>query len=226
MPNWTGSGRNAFSSRCWANDASSESKVTVRSPGFRGALWEPARQRLSQRHGMIVAENLGKEFRAKKRGAIRAVENLSFYCTPGQVYGLLGANGAGKTTALRMLATILAPTSGTARVAGFDIRREPEKARQNLGFLSTATALYGRLTALEMVVYFGCLHGLDQANARRRTRMLFERLEIGAFADRRCEDLSTGMKQRVSIARTLINDPPVMIFDEPTSGLDVIGART
>ena len=175
---------------------------------------------------MIVAENLGKEFRAKKRGAIRAVENLSFYCTPGQVYGLLGANGAGKTTALRMLATILAPTSGTATVAGFDIRREPEKARQNLGFLSTATALYGRLTALEMVVYFGCLHGLDRANARRRTRMLFERLDIGAFADRRCEDLSTGMKQRVSIARTLVNDPPVMIFDEPTSGLDVISART
>jgi sodium transport system ATP-binding protein len=175
---------------------------------------------------MIVAEGLGKEFRDKRRGAIRAVENLSFRCTPGQVYGLLGANGAGKTTALRVLATILAPTSGTASVAGFDIRREPEKARQNLGFLSTATALYGRLTALEVVEYFGCLYGLDQPNARRRTLALFERLEIKPFAKRRCEDLSTGMKQRVSIARTLIHDPPVMIFDEPTSGLDVISART
>jgi sodium transport system ATP-binding protein len=175
---------------------------------------------------MIVAESLGKEFQDKKRGVIRAVENLTFYCNPGQVYGLLGANGAGKTTALRLLATILTPTSGTARVAGFDIRREPEKARQNLGFLSTATALYGRLTALEVVEYFGCLHGLDQASARRRTLTLFERLDITAFRDRRCEALSTGMKQRVSIARTLVHDPPVMIFDEPTSGLDVIGART
>jgi sodium transport system ATP-binding protein len=175
---------------------------------------------------MIVAENLGKEFRDKDRGVIRAVGNLSFSCHPGQVYGLLGANGAGKTTALRILATILAPTSGTARVAGYDIRQEPEKARQNLGFLSTATALYGRLTALEMVEYFGRLHGLDQAGARRRTLALFERLAIDAFRDRRCEDLSTGIKQRVSIARTLVHDPPVMIFDEPTSGLDVISART
>jgi sodium transport system ATP-binding protein len=175
---------------------------------------------------MIAAENLGKEFRDKHRGVIRAVVNLTFQCAPGRVYGLLGANGAGKTTALRMLATILAPTSGTARVAGFDICREPEKARQNLGFLSTATALYGRLTALEMVEYFGRLHGLDQSSARRRTLALFERLAINDFRDRRCEALSTGIKQRVSIARTLVHDPPVMIFDEPTAGLDVISART
>jgi sodium transport system ATP-binding protein len=175
---------------------------------------------------MIAAESLGKEFHDKKRGVIRAVANLSFFCTPGQVYGLLGANGAGKTTALRVLATILAPTSGTARVAGFDIRQEPEKARQNLGFLSTATALYGRLTALEVVEYFGCLHGLNRTEARRRTLLLFERLDLDAFRDRRCEELSTGIKQRVSIARTLVHDPPVMIFDEPTSGLDVISART
>ena len=175
---------------------------------------------------MIAAENLGKEFRDKHRCVIRAVANLTFQCAPGRVYGLLGANGAGKTTALRMLATILAPTSGTARVAGFDICREPEKARQNLGFLSTATALYGRLTALEMVEYFGRLHGLDQSSARRRTLALFERLAINDFRDRRCEALSTGIKQRVSIARTLVHDPPVMIFDEPTAGLDVISART
>ena len=175
---------------------------------------------------MIAAESLGKEFHDRKRGVIRAVENLSFYCTPGQVYGLLGANGAGKTTALRLLATILAPTSGTARVAGFDIRKEPQKARQNLGFLSTATALYGRLTALEVVEYFGCLHGLNRPEARRRTLVLFERLDLNPFRDRRCEELSTGIKQRVSIARTLVHDPTVMIFDEPTSGLDVISART
>src|SRR5207302_11054365 len=175
---------------------------------------------------MIVAESLGKEFRARKRGGIRAVEKLSFSCTPGQIYGLLGANGAGKTTTLRMLATILTPTSGTASVAGFDIRQEPEKARQNLGFLSTATALYGRLTALEMVEYFGCLHGLDRASARRRTLALFERLDISAFLDRRCEALSTGLKQRVSIARTLVHDPSLMILNASTSGCDVFRART
>src|SRR5260370_7843287 len=175
---------------------------------------------------MSAAERPRKALRHWTRGAIRAVENRSFCCAPGQVYGLLGANGAGKTTALRMLATILAPTSGTASVAGFDIRRQPEKARQNSGFLSTATALYGRLTALEMVEYFGCLYGLDHSTSRQRALALFERLDINSFRDRRCEDLSTGMKQRVSIARTLVHDPPVMIFDEPTSGLDVIGART
>jgi sodium transport system ATP-binding protein len=175
---------------------------------------------------MIVAEKLGKDFRDKKRGVIHAVETLSFRCAPGRVYGLLGANGAGKTTALRMLATILAPSTGTASVAGFDIRREPEKARQNLGFLSTATALYGRLTALEIVEYFGCLYGLDQPTARRRAVTLFDRLDVTRFKDRRCDNLSTGMKQRVSIARMLVHDPPVMIFDEPTSGLDVISART
>ena len=175
---------------------------------------------------MIVAESLGKEFRDKKRGVIHAVQKLSFRCAPGSIYGLLGANGAGKTTALRMLATILAPTSGSASIAGFDIRREPQKARQNLGFLSTATALYGRLTALEIVEYFGCLYGLDQPTAHRRALALFDRLDATAFLDRRCENLSTGMKQRVSIARMLVHDPPVMIFDEPTSGLDVISART
>ena len=175
---------------------------------------------------MIVAESLGKEFHDKKRGTIRAVAKLSFYCNPGEVYGLLGANGAGKTTALRILATILSPTSGTARVSGFDIRKDPEKVRQSLGFLSTATALYGRLTAAEMVEYFGSLYGLDRSRIHSRTQTLFERLDMNGFRDRRCEELSTGMKQRVSIARTLVHDPPVMIFDEPTSGLDVISART
>src|SRR5207302_9838856 len=137
---------------------------------------------------MIVAESLGKEFRARKRGGIRAVEKLSFSCTPGQIYCLLGANGAGKTTALRMLATILAPTSGTASVAGFDIRRDPEKARQNSGFLSTATALYGRLTAPAMVEYFGSLYGLDSATVRRRTLALLPRLDLSSTLHRRRSD--------------------------------------
>ena len=165
---------------------------------------------------MIEATNLTKVFRDRKGGDIRAVHGISFRCQPGQIYGLLGANGAGKTTALRLLATILRPTNGTARVAGFDIREQPEKVRANVGFLSTATALYGRLTARETVEYFGRLNGLNGDKLRRRTEELFALLGINEFADRRCDKLSTGMKQKISIARTLVHDPPVMIFDEPT----------
>ncbi len=175
---------------------------------------------------MIETQNLTKVFRDKKRGEIRAVDGISFRCQPGQIYGLLGANGAGKTTTLRMLATILQPTDGSARVAGFDITEQPERVRAQVGFLSTATALYGRLTARELVEYFGRLNGLNGGALRRRTDELFALLEISDFADRRCDKLSTGMKQKVSIARTLVHDPPVMIFDEPTVGLDVMAART
>jgi len=175
---------------------------------------------------MIEAQNLTKVFRDRKLGEIRAVNGVSFRCQPGRIYGLLGANGAGKTTTLRLLATILAPTSGTARLAGFDILAEPEQVRRNIGFLSTATALYGRLTARETVEYFGRLAGLNGARLQARIDELFTLLEIGAFADRRIDKLSTGMKQKVSIARTLVHDPPVMIFDEPTVGLDVMTART
>jgi sodium transport system ATP-binding protein len=125
-----------------------------------------------------------------------------------------------------MLATILEPSEGTAIVAGYDVREYPQKVRSCVGFLSTATALYGRLTALEMAQYFGRLHGLDEPTLARRIDAIFERLEMNDFRDRRCDNLSTGMKQKVSIARTLVHDPCVMIFDEPTVGLDVMAART
>src|SRR5467141_704207 len=156
---------------------------------------------------MIEARGLSKRFQDKKRGEIRAVDNVSFTCQPGKIYGLLGANGAGKTTTLRMLATILEPTDGTAIVCGYDVVEQPEKVRASVGFLSTATALYRRLTAQEFVEYFG-------------------RLNMNGFRDRRCDKLSTGMMQKTSIARTLVHDPPVMIFDEPTNGLDIMTART
>jgi sodium transport system ATP-binding protein len=175
---------------------------------------------------MIEARSLSKRFQDKKRGEIRAVDNVSFTCQPGKIYGLLGANGAGKTTTLRMLATILEPTDGTAIVNGFDVVEHPEKVRANVGFLSTATALYPRLTAQEMVEYFGRLNGLDEATLKKRTDDIFTRLDMNSFSDRRCDKLSTGMKQKTSIARTLVHDPPVMIFDEPTTGLDVMTART
>lgn len=175
---------------------------------------------------MIETQNLCKVFKDKKRGEIRAVDNVNFRCQPGQIYGLLGANGAGKTTTLRMLATILQPTSGTAKVGGCDVVTEPDKVRRNVGFLSTATALYARLSAQEMVEYFGRLYGLDGDELKKRIDSVFGTLEMNDFRDRRCDKLSTGMKQKVSIARTLVHDPSVMIFDEPTIGLDVMTART
>jgi len=175
---------------------------------------------------MIETRGLSKVFHDKKRGAIRAVDNVSFACRPGQIYGLLGANGAGKTTTLRILATILEPTEGTAVVCGHDVIDEPDKVRANVGFLSAATALYPRLTSREMVEYFGRLNGLDESTLRKRVDEIFSRLDMNSFRDRRCDKLSTGMKQKTSIARTLVHDPQVMIFDEPTLGLDVMTART
>jgi sodium transport system ATP-binding protein len=175
---------------------------------------------------MIETRGLTKTFKDKKRGEIRAVDTVSFLCKPGEIYGLLGANGAGKTTTLRMLATILEPTDGTAIVCGYDVVEAPEKVRANVGFLSTATALYPRLTSQEMVEYFGRLNGLDEGTLKKRVDEIFTRLDMNSFRDRRCDKLSTGMKQKTSIARTLVHDPPVMIFDEPTVGLDIMTART
>jgi sodium transport system ATP-binding protein len=175
---------------------------------------------------VIETRGLTKIFRDKRRGNIRAVEGVSFVCKPGQIYGLLGANGAGKTTTLRMLATILEPSDGTAVVCGYDVVEKPEKVRANVGFLSTATALYPRLTAQELVEYFGRLNGLDEATLKKRVDDIFSRLDMDSFRERRCDKLSTGMKQKTSIARTLIHDPRVMIFDEPTLGLDIMTART
>ena len=174
---------------------------------------------------MIEAHNLTKTFKDKKRGVITAVDNVSFTCRPGQIYGLLGANGAGKTTTLRMLATLLAPTGGTARLAGFDTATDPNKVRANVGFLAASTALYGRLTAREMIAYFGRLNGMTDDAIRARIKVLSAELDMAEFLDRRCDKFSTGMKQKTSIARTIIHDPAVMIFDEPTLGLDVMTAR-
>src|SRR5476649_2076895 len=175
---------------------------------------------------MIEARALTKTFRDKKRGEIRAVDGVSFRVAPGQIYGLLGANGAGKTTTLRLLATLLQPTAGTATVADFDIIRSPERVRARVGFLAASTALYGRLTAREMIAYFGRLNGLAEPEIKVRTKRLADELDMHEFLDRRCDQFSTGMKQKTSIARMLIHDPAVMIFDEPTLGLDVMAARS
>jgi sodium transport system ATP-binding protein len=154
------------------------------------------------------------------------VTDVSFTCEPGRIYGLLGANGAGKTTTLRMLATLLQPVSGTITVAGHDAATAPEKVRANVGFLAASTALYGRLTAREMITYFGELNGMAGEAIRARVQQLADELDMHDFLDRRCDKFSTGMKQKTSIARTLVHDPAVMIFDEPTLGLDVMTARS
>ena len=175
---------------------------------------------------MIAARNLTKIFSDKKRGQIHAVDDVSFSVSPGQIYGLLGANGAGKTTTLRLLATLLRPTRGSALVAGHDVVEASQQVRANVGFLAASTALYGRLTARETLMYFGRLNGLRPAQVAARTQQLADALGMHDFLDRRCETFSTGMKQKTSIARTLIHDPAVMIFDEPTVGLDIMAART
>jgi sodium transport system ATP-binding protein len=175
---------------------------------------------------MIEARHLTKTFKDKKRGDHTATADVSFTCRPGQIYGLLGANGAGKTTTLRLLATLLKPTGGSCTVAGFDTVAAPEKVRAQVGFLAASTALYGRLTAREMVTYFGRLNGMAEDAIRARIKVLADELDMHEFLDRRCDKFSTGMKQKTSIARTLVHDPAVMIFDEPTLGLDVMTKRS
>lgn len=175
---------------------------------------------------MIEAKALTKIFKDKKRGKVRAVDNISFNCKEGEVFGLLGPNGAGKTTTLRMLSTAIKPSSGTAVIEGADVVKEPQQVRQIIGFLSGNTGLYGRLTAREMVAYFGRLYGMNKEQIKSRTEKIFDLLDMNEFADSRNEKLSTGMKQKVSIARSVLHDPPVMVFDEPTSGLDVMSSRT
>lgn len=155
---------------------------------------------------------------------VRAVDGVSFRADRGEVFGLLGVNGAGKTTTLRMLVTLLRPDGGSARVAGHDVVREPEAVRRSVGYLSTTTGLYERLTAREMLESFARLQGVPEPG--RRADALIERFGIGAFRDQRCGRLSTGMKQKVSIARALVHDPPVLVLDEPTVGLDVLVAQT
>lgn len=172
----------------------------------------------------VEVNGLKKTFWDESRGEVRAVDGIDFDCRPGQVFGLLGANGAGKTTTLRMLATILEPTGGTARVNGFDVVEEPEQVRRSLGFYSASTALYPRLTARETLEFFARVNRFPADRVKQRVNELIERFGIGEYEGARVEKLSSGMKQKVSIARTVAHDPPILIFDEPTVGLDVINA--
>ena len=174
---------------------------------------------------MILVDHLTKSFRDFRGCETRAVDRVCFDCRPGEIFGLLGLNGAGKTTIMRMISTVLRPSAGTAVVAGCDVRREPEQVRRKIGFLSGSTALYDRMTAWEHVEYFGRLYEIPRPTLRERMESLFATLQMNDFRDVLVSRMSTGMKQKVSIARTLVHDPPVLVFDEPTSGLDVLVQR-
>jgi sodium transport system ATP-binding protein len=174
---------------------------------------------------MIDLNELSKEFPGADGQVHHAVRNLTFTVQPGEVFGLLGPNGAGKTTTLRMLCTVLQPTAGSATVAGYDVQRHPQEVRRTVGFLSANTGVYDRMTAQEMVDYYGQLYGLGGVQLHQRRDELFEQLQMNDFRSVVGGRLSTGMKQKVSIARALIHDPPVLIFDEPTNGLDVLVQR-
>lgn len=174
---------------------------------------------------MIQVDNLRKSFRDLRRGLVHAVDGVSFTARPGEIFGLLGPNGAGKTTTMRILCTVLHPSEGTARVAGYDVATQPAKVRQHIGFLSANTAIYERMSAWELVEYFGRLYGLDGEPLRQRLETVFATLRMNDFRDLLGAKMSTGMRQKVSIARAIIHDPPVLIFDEPTAGLDVLVGR-
>src|SRR6476646_3166133 len=174
---------------------------------------------------MIHVENLTKSFHDLRRGQVLAVDHVSFDARPGEIFGLLGPNGAGKTTTMRILCTVLKPTGGTARLAGFDVATQANQVRQHIGFLSANTAIYDRMTAWELVEYFGKLYGMTDENLTARMEEVFQSLQMNEFRDVLGAKMSTGMRQKVSIARAIIHDPPVLIFDEPTIGLDVLASR-
>ena len=175
---------------------------------------------------MIQVAGLTKIFNDKKRGEIVAVNNLKFNCREGQIFGLLGPNGAGKTTTLRILATMMLPTKGEVIINGFDVVKEASKVRRQIGFLSSETGLYDRFTPRETIKFFGRINGMEDNIIEKKMAEIFHNLDMEDFQDVRVHKLSTGMKQKLSIARCIIHDPPILILDEPTLGLDIITART
>ena len=169
---------------------------------------------------LIDVRNVSKSF-----GKVKAVDNVSFSVAPGEVYGLLGPNGAGKTTTLRILATLLKPDAGTATIAGHDVLKQPEAVRASIGVVNGGMGLYDRLTGREILYYFGRLYDLSEAQIEKRINELDELLGLRDTLTRRAGGFSTGMAQKIVIARAVLHDPPVIFFDEATSGLDVVARR-
>jgi sodium transport system ATP-binding protein len=187
---------------------------------------------------MIAVQALAKRFKLSKKakstvasdarevaGWYEAVRSVSFQCKAGEILGLIGPNGAGKTTSLRMLSTALTPSGGQVFVDGIDLVKDPVAARRKFGFLSGSTGLYGKLTVRENIRYFGQAYGLTGKALDTRIDDLLKRLDMVSYADRRADALSSGMKQRALIARTVVHAPKLLILDEPTTGLDILGAQ-
>jgi sodium transport system ATP-binding protein len=162
---------------------------------------------------------------AKRFGEVRAVDGVSFVAPDGEITGLLGPNGAGKTTLLRVLATLIVPDSGSARMDGLDVVRDRYAVRERVGVLSDARGLYPRLTARENIAYFGALHGVRGAALDVRVEALLDTLGLRAIADRRTQGFSQGERMKVAIARALVHDPASILLDEPTNGLDIMSVR-
>ncbi|GIW21126.1 MAG: ABC transporter ATP-binding protein [Candidatus Sericytochromatia bacterium] len=169
---------------------------------------------------MIKVKNLTKSF-----NDFIAVNNISFEVNKGSIYGLLGPNGAGKTTTLRMIAGLLKPSSGDIEICNFNRDTNLNDLKRNIGFLTGSTSLYGRLTPIEILNYFGTLNFMPKNLLKERIDFIIDKFKLHDFKNKWCEKLSTGQKQRVSIARTILHDPPVLIFDEPTSGLDIMSSE-
>ncbi|GIV61159.1 MAG: sodium ABC transporter ATP-binding protein [Rhodothermaceae bacterium] len=174
---------------------------------------------------MIRTERLRKVFGKGKKGARVALEDLNLRCDDGQVYALLGPNGAGKTTALRILATLLEPTSGDAFIDAYSVRTHRREIRRLLGVVSYETSVYERMTPREIGFFFGRMNDLPDAEIRRNLDYIFGLLRMEAFVDRRTETFSTGMKQKTVIMRALVTNPKILLFDEPTAGLDLLTAK-
>lgn len=170
---------------------------------------------------MVDVNNLTKRFKD-----FIAVENISFNVHNGEILGLLGENGAGKTTTLRMLATMLKVSEGNATISGFNLIKEPEKVRGQIGILfGGEVGLYDRLTARENMLYFAQLNGLSEDTANKSIENLVKDLNMEEFVDKRVGNFSRGMKQKVAIARSIVHEPSVMLFDEPSTGLDLSASK-
>ncbi|MDF2821695.1 MAG: transporter ATP-binding protein [Clostridiales bacterium] len=183
---------------------------------------------------MIKVENLTKIYKLTKkkmaelkttRNVKIAVDKISFEAHDGEIFGLLGPNGAGKTTTMRMMATLLLPTEGTITVQGNDVKKHPDKVRKCIGFLTNELKLDPHFSPKYTMEFFGKLYGLSDEQISARRDELFDKFAIKDFENKKIESLSTGMKQKLSIAVSLIHNPQVVIFDEPTNGLDIITAR-
>jgi sodium transport system ATP-binding protein len=174
---------------------------------------------------MIEINNLTKIFNRNRKNEVIAVNDISLSINNGEIFGILGPNGAGKTTTLRIIATILKPTSGTVAIDGYTVIDDAERVRKNIGFLTGETKLYDRLTVQETFDYFGRLYNIEEIELKTRAKELMILFELDEVKNKRIVNLSDGMKQKVSICRTIIHKPHNLILDEPLTGLDILARR-